>query len=330
MKNYLVASTAVLACSISLGANAQSMQDAIANSNAQLAATGESFRIAYAEYMTLGESAKLGETVFAKDVGNKQLGADFVPGDPRREWNTILWSGIVGPTNLSLGVDDVDVTANLHPGNTLAPGADLQAYHNVNATWDAVECSDIGLIDLGNSNGIDLGLVQFFENFGGAPFVALDVTHAGMLSPNFFDAIACGAPGSGCGANILGVTFTFIWLDDDNNPTDVDNNGKLDTAFREIYYNENFPWQDNPDDRLADGSIDLESVALHEMGHGLSQAHFGKVAFVDRNRDGIAQVDEIKVSPQAVMNAIHTEAGRTIEGTDLGGHCSNWANWPNN
>lgn len=328
MKRLKAVSAAAALCACSMTAGAQTMEDAISIANTQLANSQLAYRIAYAEYLTLGESAELGREVFAKDVGNKQLGADFVPGDPRRIWNSILWSGLVGPTDISTGVDDVDVTQNLSAGNTLQPGEDLAAFHTVNGTWDAVECSDIDLVDIGDSGGFDAGVVQASFGFGGSFEVPVDIAHAGMVPPAFFDAFACGAPGSGCGNNILGVAFTFIWLDEAGNPTDVDRNRKLDVAFREIYYNDRHPWQDNPKDQLGDGAIDLESVALHEMGHGLSQAHFGTVAAVDRNRDGFVQLDEIQVSPQAVMNAIHTVAGRTVEGTDLGGHCSNWGQWP--
>lgn len=310
----------LLACAIPLSATAQSVEEMMSAANEQLKAMGKEFRVAYVEYITTGESGEVGRILFASDHGNKQLAFDWVPGDPRREWNSFLW-GLTG-TDLTVGVDDVDVTTNF-PAITMAPGADLQAYHNVNATWDAVGCSTINLLDLGNSNGFDLGVVQNFFGFGGFPGPALDLTHAGMLPATFFDLLTPGG-----GGFILGVTFTFVFLDAEGNVTDLDRNRKGDVAFREIYYNANFPWQDNPNDVPFDGTIDLESVALHEMGHGLSQAHFGNVGFVDRNRNGVPDPGEISASPEASMNASHTVAHRTVEGTDLGGHCSNWANWP--
>jgi hypothetical protein len=137
---------------------------------------------------------------------------------------------------------------------------------------------------------------------GTSPFVFADVQHAGW-QVDF-------------GGGILGVTFTFIWVDA-NGPTDIDGNGKLDTAFREIYYDSGFPWAD-------DGStnIDVESVAVHEIGHGLSQGHFGTVAF--KNNGNLMR------SPLAVMNAIYSMPLQTLQGTDDGGHCSDWAEWPNN
>ena len=320
----------VMTCCIGTGVCAAEMEDALSRYNSWLVSQGSKFIVGAAEYLTAAESGEVGRIVFFSDHGNKQMPFDWVPGDPRREWNQQLW-GITGP-DLSVIVDDVDLTVNADPENTLVPGVDdLAAYHNANATWDDVNSSSISIIDLGDSGGVDLGLVQWLEGLGGPPRVFPDVPHAGMLPSDFFDSLVCGIPGSGCGSTILGVTLTFIWFEGDD-PTDIDNNGKLDTAFREIYYNENAPWADNPDDRPFDGTIDLHSVALHEMGHGLSQAHFGEGFFIDRNNNGVVPDSprEIVTAPRALMNAGHTRANRSITGTDKAGHCAIWADWPIN
>ncbi|HKJ01762.1 MAG TPA: hypothetical protein VJ997_04885, partial [Longimicrobiales bacterium] len=98
--------------------------------------------------------------------------------------------------------------------------------------------------------------------------------------------------------------------------TDIDNNGKGDAAFREIYYDPDWNWADD-----GTNNIDVESVALHEAGHGLSQAHFGNIF----NKRGVFTAD-----PRAVMNAFYQSPLRGLLGSDNGGHCSNWAQWPNN
>ena len=120
------------------------------------------------------------------------------------------------------------------------------------------------------------------------------------------------------------MTFTFVFGDfvgPDFVPSDVDNNGKLDVAFREIYYNNNFAW------RLGafTGGNDFSaySVILHEAGHGLSQGHFGTVF--------INPAGKLTFAPDAVMNAV---VGRSITrtgllGIDSGGHCSIWGSYPN-
>jgi hypothetical protein len=35
-------------------------------------------------------------------------------------------------------------------------------------------------------------------------------------------------------------------------------------------------------------------------------------------------------APRAVMNAAYSGIQTEIDGSDKGGHCSNWASWPNN
>jgi hypothetical protein len=128
------------------------------------------------------------------------------------------------------------------------------------------------------------------------------VTHAGWL------------PGGILANNVIGVTFTFVWTDGGGNPTDIDNDGRADVAFREILYNDAFTWQIN-------GNIDVETVALHESGHGLSQGHFGKAFATTAN-------GKIHFSPRAVMNAAYSGIQRAIGATDNAGHCSIWGSWP--
>lgn len=107
--------------------------------------------------------------------------------------------------------------------------------------------------------------------------------------------------------------------------SDDDNNGKYDVWFREIYYNDEFSW-------AVDGDhIDVETVALHEAGHGLSQGHFGK-GFRSGNYDTGSPKGNFKFhfAPRAVMNASYTGIQTTIGKTDKAGNCSIWAEWPNN
>lgn len=316
LRNWLAAGAAMFAATVTT-ATAQDL-DALADQiNAALRAAGINAEIDYMEYITNADSNEQGQMVIFKDTGNKRLAFDFVPFDPRR----------TGLQEIQTIVDNVDTLhANSggegEPPVTVALGSDIQAFHDVGALWDGVQCSTIPINDLGNS-GQDLGVVQNILGFGGnGAIVAADVGHYGWLPPSFFNLLAPGG-----GGFILGVTFTFRFIDPMSPPpfasTDIDNNGVADAAFREIYYNTNFPWTNNPNDMPGDGGIDIFSVALHEMGHGLSQAHFGSGKINTKT-------GKLTISPKAIMNAAHTFANREVSGTDLGGHCSNWASWPTN
>lgn len=264
--------------------------------NVQLAAQGANYRAMQAEYVTSPDSGQAGNTVLAKSVGNKHLTFDFVPFDPRR-----VWSGAGGG-----GSDDItyaiDQTGDAVPPLGGLTGAQTTAaILAATATWEGVSCSTLPLTQ-NPSFGLDIGLVAFLNGLGGSPFVFADVQHAGWRDIDF-------------AGGILGVTFTFIFVDGGGNPTDIDNNKVGDAAFREIYYDPSFTWRTNG------GNIDVETVSLHEQGHGLSQAHFGMVFF--KNNGSLA------AAPRAVMNALYAAPLRQLQGSDNGGHCSNWAAWPN-
>jgi hypothetical protein len=259
------------------------------NANGRIS-TGN-YAVLMAEYVTTGENNEMGNTVFFQNVGNKQLAGDFVPA-----------LALDGSTNVSYYVDEN------RPSNDLPVQATSAAIDRAMSTWDNVTCSDLGMTKI-TSDGRATGFISALFGFGGSFAYAADVTHNGWLPGSFFNLLAPG------GSNfILGVTFTIVFTDEEGNLVDTDNNGKYDVAWREIYYNDAFGWNDG-------STYDVETIALHESGHGLSQAHFGK-AF--RNRGGL------HFAPRAVMNAAYSGVQTEISATDNAGHCSNWAQWPNN
>ena len=259
--------------------------------NAQLAAAGSDLQLGLVEWYTGADEA--GRTVFFSNVGNKQLTFQFVPGDPRR-----LWSG-AGPG------DDITWASDLTQGDA-GPGlgATQTAIGSAMATWDGARCSVLPLTLL--APGGDIGFVEFLVSGGasGFPGPVADVTHGGFFTP--VDGILP--------PPVIAAAFTFFF----SGPTDIDNDGNPDAALREIYYTGNFPWGIN-----TNFPIDVETVALHEVGHGLSQAHYGKLFRTDKN-------GKFHFAPQAVMNAGYTGIQQSLAGTDNGGHCSMWAMWPNN
>jgi hypothetical protein len=299
MFGFVAAAALALAALPTVGAQSEAervLSNMMDTMNVQLAAGGAGYRVGIADYVTAGDGGVFGGTVLAKSVGNKQLSADFVARDERRDG----WSG--APTSsfddITWAVDQTGDAVPILGGLTTAETT--AAITSAVTTWSNVNCSTLPLT-FNFDFGVDIGLVAFLNGLGASPFVVADIQHAGFRDINFT-------------GGIIGVTFTFIFVDGPN-PTDVDGNGKADTAFSEIYFDPSFPWRDDGSD------IDLETVALHEFGHGLSQAHFGTVWL---KNDG-----SLKASPRAVMNALYAGPLRTPQGTDNGGHCSNWANWPN-
>lgn len=273
--------------------------------NAALTEAGANHRLGMIETLTAQDEQ--GRTVFFRDVGNKQLAFDFVPGDPRRA----EWSGPVGPGDDVTWASDQTAEGDAGPGLAATQAAIASAV----ALWADPTCSTLPLTDVSVAG--DLGVLQFIlpnlinpaippGSFGGSPDVAADVTHGG-----FGTIVDLLLP-----APTIAATFTFIFVDGDGDPTDIDNDGKLDAAFREIYYTFNFPW-------AIDDNIDVETVAAHEFGHGISQAHFGTLFRTDRN-------GRFHFAPRALMNAGYTGIQQLLSATDVAGHCSNWSQWPNN
>lgn len=252
------------------------------------------FDVLSAEYITPAGSGQLGRTIFFKNIGNKQLAYDFVPG-----------LSLDGTNGISYYIDET------RPSDDLSAAISSAAITRSMNTWENVTCSQPSIHQIPSSKRVSTGYVSKLFGFGGSYEYVADVVHSGWLPGGFFDEIA--EDGS---TYILGVTFTIIFTDDQGNPVDTDNNGKGDVAWREIYYNDAFPW--------ADGRhFDIETVALHEAGHGLSQAHFG-AAFLD------AGSGQLHFSPRAVMNAAYSGIQTQITETDNAGHCSNWSSWPEN
>jgi hypothetical protein len=269
------------------------MELARPNSSARSAEEGN-FMVLSAEYLTSEESGQVGRTVYFSDAGNKQLSADFVPG-----------LSLDGTDNVSFYVDQNRPSADLSVAATSA------ALARAMSTWNDVTCSDLGMFQVPSDPATNTGYVSALLGLGGSFGYTADVVHAGWLPRVFFDMIA--PDGS---SFILGVTFTITFTDEEGNPTDLDNNGKADVAWREIYYNDRFTWK-------IGGTYDVETIALHEAGHGLSQAHFGK-AFTNSGNG------KLHFAPRSVMNAAYSGVQTEIRATDNAGHCSNWAQWNNN
>ena len=156
-------------------------------------------------------------------------------------------------------------------------------------TWGSMACS----------NNLTIGEVAWSD-------LTADIIHFGF------------AP---LGPGVLGATFPFIWVDSSTGiPTDIDGDGYFDYAFAVILYSSDFPWGI---DTNTFPFIDVQTVALHEAGHGLAQGHYGKAFLTLAN-------GKLHFAPRAVMNAAYSGLQQAPTGTDNGGHCGMWGSWPNN
>ena len=179
------------------------------------------------------------------------------------------------------------------------------------AAWTTLKCNGPNVskvADTGADPDLVDGLIAPFVYPVGTPFA--DVTHAGWYPASLFNAMVPNG-----GSSILGITFTFVFIDTAGNPTDIDRDGRPDTAFREIYYNRGFGWGTGSG---STRNIDIQSVSTHESGHGFGLAHFGKVF--------ITNVGTIQFAPKALMNAVYVSPDRTIYGSDSSSFCQIWSN----
>ena len=267
--------------------------------NEQLAAAGANFAVAKAEYVTSPDGGEAGQTVFAFNR-TLRLSSKWVPNDDRR-----LADG-----------DNITYMSSQLLGLNFANGS-IDSEPIVDATfgtYGSTACNALPLVKRPDP-GVWPSAILALNGSPGDPFVA-DIVTLGFLPGSIFDLVL----GPGASNNVLGVTFTYIFgsFDGGGNftPSDVDNNGRTDTALKEVWYNDAFAWTDT-----GVGGIDIETVALHENGHALEMGHFGKVAVTGNGK--------LHVSPRAVMNAFILGVQRDLLGTDNASYCGNFASWPN-
>lgn len=100
------------------------------------------------------------------------------------------------------------------------------------------------------------------------------------------------------GPDTVAFSVTFIFVDGAGVPTDMDGDHRMDTAHNEIYFNPKFDWTVNHND----GGTDIETTALHELGHALGLGHFG-------------------APPESVMNPVYSGVRRDLFPIDHAALC---------
>lgn len=263
--------------------------------NERLAQMGLNVRVGKAEYVAGFNGNFTGNTIVADDR-MLRLPSQWVPNDARRN---------ADGRNITYLVDRSDAA----PNGGLRSAQTEAAIDRAMSNWDTVSCAGIPIVKRADS-GVDPDLFDGLLGFGsvGTPYLA-DIVHAGWMPPAFFEFIIPGG-----GSSVLAITLTWILLDPASD-NDINGDHQFDVGFREIYYNNYFQWGINADPPIAD----VETVALHEAGHGLSQGHFGLI---------FTQDNKVQFAPFAVMNAVLFGQNHVLQGTDTGGHCSIWGSWP--
>lgn len=259
--------------------------------NDQLEAYGFDFRLVQVELYTIGWGQPLNRIL--------RNGARWVPDDERRE---------AQGDNITYLVDK----SNGATASGLTSSETGAAIDSAMTTWDSQRSLQKVDIVKQTDPGSDVTFFDGYFGYGfGYPFCA-DIVHAGWHPKSFFDMLEPNG-----GHYILAVSVTFIWVyTATGQPTDINGDNYLDTAFNEIYYNDNFgdpggtrpgnPWGID----AALPGIDVETVALHESGHSLGLGHFGP-------------------PPEAVMNPVYSGICQVPHPVDNAGVSSLYRSWPN-
>ena len=290
--------------------------------NAKLAASGSRYRVFKAELIVDPRKWDMEKatTIFANNRV-RGLAYEWVSGDPRRDGR----AGVTYAVSTSLTTPfapgfTLPVTpAAGAPGFASVPQAELDArIEEAMDSWRAQSCSSAPITRVPSTPNPEQ-LDELFLGFTDpvAYEQPADIVQSGWLAPDFFDAF--GGPGGGDG--IIGVAFSFWFVDDaTGEPTDINNDRRLDTGLVEIYYNGNFFW-----DQGGNGNaVDFYSIIAHETGHSLGLAHYGKLFATDASlKDGF-QLEDIKYAPFALMNAAYVTGRVDIQGTDNSSFCMVW------
>jgi hypothetical protein len=167
------------------------------------------------------------------------------------------------------------------------------------AIWAVDSCLKTAVIKRPDS-GADADIFDAQLGYGGyGNWRAADVVLGGWLPSSFFDAVVPDG-----GRTVLALSVTFVFVGPDGEPTDIDRDGALDTAANEIYFNDGFAWTAG-----GGAGFDIQTVALHELGHSLGIGHIGP-------------------PPTAVMNPVYAGSRPDLLPLDHAALCSAWASWP--
>lgn len=287
----------------------------LADLDAQLEAAGSNLRVTKAELLVDGNTWDGSSTVIIANNRSRGLSSEWVAGDPRRDGRVgVTWA--FGSSHPGLPVTRNPDGSNAHyvPLSQL----DTQLQEGI-AAWRNITCSSAPITRVSIPMGTDPDYLDDYFRTGrpSATYAQpADIVESGWEPSGFFTAIA-----GPSGNSIIGVTFTFHFVDAAGHATDINSDGKGDEALAEIFYNTRFAWGNSQ----ATNVVDFFSIITHETGHAMGLAHFGKVFVTQKDAaDGISIAD-IKYAPKAMMNAVYVTGRSEIAGTDNSSFCQIWA-----
>lgn len=209
----------------------------------------------------------------------------WVAGDTRRNADGDLLTYLVDRTD--------------GPGGAAIPASFEAAIDRAAVSWLAAPCLENVEVTKRPDTGVDADIFDSYFGFGGSgSWKSADVVIGGWMPPAFFETVT----GEGGGASVLAMSVTFIFVGRDGQPSDLNGDGYYDTAANEIYFNDAFSW-------MVGSGMDVETVALHELGHSLGIGHLGP-------------------PPLAAMNPVYSGPQPSLMPLDRAAVCSVWSSWP--
>jgi hypothetical protein len=263
---------------------------------------GANFKVAQVHVCKLNTASKSTTVTTVDKQFESTLSSRWVTNDSRRNWN--------GDGDLN-DIDWLSFTPFAVANGTFDARPIYQAMYN---KWESGgTCKTLNIDQTPYTTA--MGNPSLILGIGGPPAEAplADISIVGFIPASIFEAVF-GSP------NVLGVAFSFVFINPETGEPIKTTRGKEDKAFTEVWFNDGFTWSKG----VAPGKIDLESVILHEFGHTLNLGHFGILQAFTTNG-----TTRYEYQPVNTMNALYIGEPRNFLGpNDKGNYCEAWGSWP--